>query len=269
MENPANSTVMSLTLRQLREMFSRPFFWLVIAAAITLTSMAGPYYTLERFSLPERLVYWGTTITLSAAIMTALSVLAHRLTEARSSHWALVSTLAGVMGVLSVVMTIYLAEGLATGFAPGWFDLSRIPALLPYVAPSVVAVTLIVNAVISFQRATGPQPTAAPGLTALQRKLPSHLGHEVIAVQAQDHYVEVTTQQGSAMVLMRLSDVVDDLAPLGGLQVHRSWWINLAHIVAVEKGANGPELRLSSGQVIPVGRSFRKAFNAARAPVDG
>ena len=100
-------------------------------------------------------------------------------------------------------------------------------------------------------------------LTMLQSKLPHHLGNDIIAVQAQDHYVDVTTPKGNALVLMRLGDAVQDLEPLGGLQVHRSWWISLAHVVHTEKGTSGPELRLTSGQRIPVGRSFRAPLKKA------
>jgi DNA-binding LytR/AlgR family response regulator len=68
------------------------------------------------------------------------------------------------------------------------------------------------------------------------------------------------------MILMRLGDAVRDLEGLNGMQVHRSWWINLAHIARVEKGANGPEVVLSTGARVPVGRSYRAAFRGA---VDG
>ena len=75
--------------------------------------------------------------------------------------------------------------------------------------------------------------------------------------------MEVTTPKGSAMVLMRLGDAAADLGPRG-LQVHRSWWINPDHIAEVTRGANGPELRMSTGTHIPVGRAFRAAFDAVR-----
>ncbi|EEB70665.1 sensory transduction protein LytT, putative [Ruegeria sp. R11] len=271
-QNPANGSPMSLALRQLQATMRGPVFWIIIGAAVLLTAMAGPYYTLERLSFPERLVYWGATILMSAVLMTFLSIYAHRLTEAHSWNWIFVAVLAGVAGILPVVGTIYLAEGIATGFAQGWFNAAGFATLVVSVAPPLIAVTLVVNALIEFQlREKEPdalQPVAdrspeIPPLTMLQSKLPHHLGHDIVSVQAQDHYVEVTTPKGSAMVLMRLGDAVRDLEPLGGLQVHRSWWINLAHIMRTEKGTSGPELVLTSEQRIPVGRSFRAEFKNA------
>ena len=263
---------MQSTLRQLRENVSSPFFWIVLGTVILLASMAGPYHTLERFSLPERVVYWGTTLSLSTVLMTFLSVCAHGLAMSRALHWSLVATLAGIAGVLPVVATVYLAEGLVTGFAPGWLKTYSLATLISHVALSVVAVTLIVNALIEF-RDRG-RTDAAPGpavnekihvfsSTLLQSKLPHHLGHDIISVRAQDHYVKITTPKGSALVLMRLGDAIEELKPLNGLQVHRSWWINLSHVVQTRRGASGPELILDSNQIVPVGRSFRKAFREA------
>ncbi|MDE0698742.1 MAG: LytTR family DNA-binding domain-containing protein [Boseongicola sp.] len=272
LKNPANRTPMQLTLRQLRKNLSSPFFWMVLGAVILLASMAGPYFTLERFSFPERVVYWGTTLTLSAILMTFLSVHAHRLAVSHAMHWSLVATLAGVAGVLPIVATVYLAEALVTGFAPGWFMSYRPATLIAHVALSAVAVTLIVNAMIEFrerERANLPSGPAAEGKprattpTLLQSRLPHHLGHDIVSVKAQDHYVEVTTPKGSATVLMRLGDAIADLEPLNGLQVHRSWWINLSHVVETKRGPSGPELMLASDQTVPVGRSFRKAFREA------
>lgn len=265
-QNPANDTAMSLALRQLQVTISGPVYWIINLAAVVLTAMAGPYFTLERMTFPERLVYWGTTVVFSSLLMTFLSIYAYRVTEARKWNWVVVSIVAGLAGILPVVGSVYLAEGLATGFTDGWLDLSGFARLTLYVAPTLIAVTLVVHLIINMRPpAEGPQhppPTAhvsrkAPPLTLLQSKLPHHLGHDIITVQAQDHYVEVTTTKGSAMVLMRLRDVVQDLEPLGGMQVHRSWWVNLSHVVRTEKSPSGPELILSSDQKILVGRSFR------------
>lgn len=269
-QNSANGSAMSLALRQLQAILSGPVFWIVIGAAVLLAAMAGPYYTLERLSFPERLVYWATTITLSSILMTFVSILAYRLTEAFQTNWVLVSVLAGLSGILPVVGTLYLAEWFATGFSEGWPGRPGFWPLFYSVAPAVIAMTLIVNALFHYLRPgreaepaeTGEAQQAQP-LTLLQSKLPLHLGREIVCVQAQDHYVEVTTPKGRAMVLMRLSDAVQDLEPIGGMQVHRSWWVNLVHIVRMEKGPSGPDLILTSGERIPVGRSYRKALREA------
>lgn len=272
MENPVNDGPVALTLRQVRETARGAAFWIVVGGAVLIAAIAGPYFTLERLSFPERLVYWAVVIGLSSVIMTFLSVLARRVTEARGWNWALVAVLAGMAGILPVLGTVWLADGMVTGFGPG---AAGIGTLAAYVAPSVIGVTLAVNAFIEVQgprvsrNGAGAAPTGAATSPAapsvLLAKLPHHLGREIVALRAQDHYLEVTTPEGRCMVLMRLDDAVRDLAGVNGLQVHRSWWINLAHIRRTEKGANGPEVVLSTGDRVPVGRSYRTAFRAAMA----
>ena len=271
MKNPANDSQVALALRQVQEVARGAAFWIVVGAAVLIAAVAGPYYTLERLSFPERLVYWGGVIALSSVIMTFVSVLAFRITAARGWNWALVAGLAGAVGVPPVLGTVWLADVLVTGFAPGGPGIGTLAA---YVAPSVIGVTVAVSAYIEVQGrrvpdvvAAGPRGDAV--LTVLQGKLPHHLGREIVALRAQDHYLEVTTPKGSCMVLMRLGDAVRDLEGLNGMQVHRSWWINLAHIARVEKGANGPEVVLSTGARVPVGRSYRAAFRAAMADGGG
>jgi hypothetical protein len=265
MKNPANDGAMALTLRQVQQVARGAAFWIVVGGAVLVAAIAGPYYTLERLSFPERLVYWGVVIALSSVIMTFLSVLAHRVTAAGGWNWALVAVLAGMVGVLPVLGTVWLADGLAAGFGSGGAGIGTLAA---YVAPSVIGVTVAVNAYIEVQGrqvpdVVAPWPRGDVAVTVLQGKLPHHLGREIVALRAQDHYLEVTTPKGSCMVLMRLGDAVRDLEGLNGMQVHRSWWINLAHIARVEKGGNGPEVVLTTGARVPVGRSYRAAFRAA------
>lgn len=269
MKNPANDGPVALTLRQLHEVARGAAFWIVVGGAVLIAAIAGPYFTLERLSFPERLVYWGVIIGLSSVIMTFLSVLAHRMTEARGWNWALVAGLAGMVGVVPVLGTVWLADGLAAGFGSGGAGIATLAA---YVAPSVIGVTLAVNAYIEVQGRRVPvasgarQEGAGQAVpTVLHSKLPHHLGREIVALRAQDHYLEVTTPKGRCMVLMRLGDAVRDLDGVRGMQVHRSWWISLAHVARTEKGANGPEVVMTTGERIPVGRSYRAAFRAAMA----
>lgn len=273
--NSVNSTPLSLALRQTQQAIKSPIFWMVLGVAIVLTAFAGPYYTLERFTFAERLVYWASTHVLSATLMTFLSIYAYRLTEAYNWNWMIVSGLAGLFGIPWVVGSIYLAEAIAAGTLETRLDLSDFWMLCLAVAPPLIAVTMLINGIIEYQSSDnqdqtfdGTQPSDEQQvtplrLTPLQTKLPAHLGHEIVTVQAQDHYIEVTTPLGQATVLMRLSDAVLDLAPLNGQQVHRSWWVNLDHIQRLDRSGHNQELILSNGQRVPVGRSFRQHLREA------
>jgi len=65
------------------------------------------------------------------------------------------------------------------------------------------------------------------------------------------------------MVLNRFSDVINDLTETNGLQVHRSHWVAMSAIEDVEQNGQSMQLRLVTGDSVPVSRSYRKATQTA------
>ena len=94
------------------------------------------------------------------------------------------------------------------------------------------------------------------------RKLPPEIGREIIALETEDHYLRVHTAQGSALVLMRMTDAVASIDLRLGAQVHRRWWV--AQDAVVETRSEGQKLLLSlkNGAEVPVGRTFSAAAKA-------
>jgi hypothetical protein len=269
-ENTANDTPLSLALRQLRGTVTGPLYWIINGSVILLVVMAGPYFTLERLNFPERLIFWSVSLLFSGLLMTFLSIYAYRLTEHRDWNWAVISILAGAVGIIPVMASLYLAEGLATGFTAGWYAwvTPSSSSLAVSVAPPLIAVTLMVNLAIKLLDADPPVgqsqgESVSPALSVFHKKMPHHFGHDIITVRAQDHYVEVTTPTGNAMILTRLSEAAAQLEDFAYLCVHRSWLVNLSHVVRIEQGANGPEITMTNDQRIPVGRRYRAGFDQA------
>ena len=91
--------------------------------------------------------------------------------------------------------------------------------------------------------------------TLLHHRLPSNLGDDIVSLQAQDHYVDVTTTAGHELILMRLVDAERELQALPGLRVHRSWWVAESHMTAVKREGNCVLLLLDTGAEVPVSRS--------------
>jgi hypothetical protein len=98
--------------------------------------------------------------------------------------------------------------------------------------------------------ASTPQ-SAPPKLIA---RLPPRLGDEVLALQAEDHYVRVHTRRGSDLLLMRLSDAIDELEGLEGDRVHRSWWVARPAVEAVSARGRRLTLTLANALEVPVTR---------------
>ncbi len=119
---------------------------------------------------------------------------------------------------------------------------------------------------LSVSRRLPPAPASAPVAKEAARfmeRLPRSLrSAELLAVQAEDHYLRVYTTLGEALILMRLSDALVELAGAGGLQTHRSWWIARAAVADVVREGRQATLVLKSGCRAPVSRARLKELHS-------
>lgn len=253
-----------LALREMVGAMRNRRLWAVILAVILLVALAGPFYTLDALALPARVAYWGFVGVPGALMIWAMN----RLIEAICPPgWprAAIAAAAGALGIVPMTGLVAVGMWLAGLALPP----SGVIGLLPYIAPTVIGISMLVQLVMPVRNQTlrGKAPETASGLFA---RLPPELGRDIIAVQAQDHYVKVFTPLGNRLVLMRMGDASDDLDGLNGMQIHRSWWVNIGHVLSLEKSAGGgPRLLLRNGITVPVPRSrvvaVRRALAARRA----
>ena len=100
-------------------------------------------------------------------------------------------------------------------------------------------------------------------LPDLVRRLPAELGQDIIRLSASDHYVEVYTRQGHALVLLRFSDALAELDGADGLQIHRSHWVARSAIHRLVAKGRNLFVELDDGTTLPVSRSrFAQIRNA-------
>ena len=108
---------------------------------------------------------------------------------------------------------------------------------------------------------TPPVPVADDaGEAPFLRRLPARLGKELVSLQAQDHYLEVTTAKGRDLILMRSVGCrggTDGLYP--GMRVHRSWWVARSAVAGIETTGDRMSVRLSNDVIVPVSRGKRPA----------
>lgn len=92
---------------------------------------------------------------------------------------------------------------------------------------------------------------------------------EILALEAQQHYVKIYTHSKPVVVLYRFSDAVAELDPELGLQVHRSWWVAYNSIDTMDSPSRPKLITLTDGTGVPVSRSYRvlvaQAFSTADA----
>lgn len=151
---------------------------------------------------------------------------------------------------------IFLLAWLAMG---GELSLDRLP-------PLFLQALFVCPIVLLLQCALDPAPTAEDDVArpALRDRLPFHLrGARVVAVQGEDHYTRVHTDHGSALLLMRLSDALDELGAVEGMRTHRSWWVARDAVVAARRGGGRAILRLANDLEAPVSRTYAPLLRRA------
>ncbi|WP_439103944.1 LytTR family DNA-binding domain-containing protein [Celeribacter marinus] len=86
----------------------------------------------------------------------------------------------------------------------------------------------------------------------------------LLMIQAEEHYIRITSKDNVELVRFRFSDAVSQLPETMGLQVHRSHWLSFE---AVSKWSKLPDGRLLvtlwDNRTIKVPRSRRKQFEQA------
>lgn len=240
---------MSSTLRERNRRIIPLGIW---ALATVLCTIAGPFGTHAVFEVLPRFLYWaGVT-----AVSVLGSVLCMRLSE-RRSPWSKLAVWGGF--TLLLAGALHLLNSLLFS---NWVGLDQFVHLLGNIA---VTVGVVHGAIALAQHvfSTGEDEKDADPQIVFMRRLPIEKRAPLIRLEAQDHYLNVVTQAGSALILMRLQDAVDALAGTQGLQVHRSHWVAQTAVAAHRRDRGRDFLVLSNGDEIPVSRSFRTRVQEA------
>ena len=177
----------------------------------------------------------------------------------RSRLWAAVLLIAAVV-TLPILATV-LARVVIFAHVPLTWGLAG------QVAPQVFVATLVMTA-LAFMLRRHPTQThaAAPDAPAPKflSRLPQRLaGADLYAVEAEDHYLRLHTSKGQDLILMRLSDAIEELEGLEGAQTHRSWWVAKGAVADAERMDGRAVLTLKDGAEVPVSRGFAKTLRSA------
>ncbi|MGH6957634.1 MAG: LytTR family DNA-binding domain-containing protein [Caulobacteraceae bacterium] len=177
----------------------------------------------------------------------------------REKLWAAVLLIA--VAITAPLVAIDLGLSVWLGHAP--FSLG----LVRGAAPTVFATTLAMTALALMVRRPPTETHAAapdsPPPKFLAR-LPERLrGAELLAVEAEDHYLRLHTDKGQDLILMRLADAIAELDGLEGAQTHRSWWVARGAVTTAERMEGRAVLTLKDGCEAPVSRGFAKGLRAA------
>ena len=170
------------------------------------------------------------------------------------------------------------SAGVAVESAPDDERFDGIPAMRQQTIAAVVSTTTVPTAgaatenpppVVSgteadAERDRPPRSVDYPGKPrangGLLTRIPASLGRDLVYIKVSGHYLEVVTTLGSAVIVQRFSDAVEELRDRG-LQIHRSYWVAHAHIRRVVRRDYRTLLHLDGGYEVPVSRTFLPAVH--------
>lgn len=234
---------------------------MAVAAAAGVVLALTSAFGMSNTTLWARLAYWIPIMLLGAAWGEVCSRLIDRWIDMDERPWLAVAALtAAITGPVSLL--VWFVTGLV-------FEGQVYPVrTLPLMVGPVLIVTASVSAINVFLGKAQPIQTHAAAVGGPAARFPDRLplrlrGATIRAVQAEDHYLRIHTDRGSDLILMRLSDALDELEGLEGSQTHRSWWVARDAVRDVARGDGRATLTLEGGVIAPVSRRYAKALREA------
>lgn len=101
----------------------------------------------------------------------------------------------------------------------------------------------------------GPENNPQKTPPFMQKLSPENIG-EPMRIQAQEHYISITTQTTTKLIQYRFGLAIQELEGLPGRQVHRSFWIADKNVKGWHHQEPGISLQLHFGEPVSVSRRF-------------
>ena len=209
-----------LALREMRRLITSPVALGGMAVAVLVLAVSGPFGTFAELGASERFAYWALVVALTYVLgQGSVTLVAEALRRRIVQFWprlivaALVSSLP--IGVVVVAINAGFYRELSVEFALKiWF----------YVAVVTLAVSVVLGATGMRMRqllAEAAAPAVAPppeksSAPAILERVPLPQRGRLLALVVEDHYVDIVTDRGKTLVLMRLADAIREAAGIDG-----------------------------------------------------
>lgn len=246
---------MSLTHREPNRFFLPLGLWGVLTLVATLS---GPFGTFEQLTVFPRAIYWAGMIALAIAGDFGIR-----------AAWP-VATVRGqlVRRVTYIFLYCLILYAVNSMIFEGWYGVGFLLYGFGLVAGIGVAIEVLVSLVFkALHQSTNIQDAGSvsddTGPPEFLHRLPYDKRGALIRIEAQDHYLNVVTDKGAELVLMRMSDAERELGDGLGLRVHRSHWVATAAIQTTRREKGRLLLVMSDNTEVSVSRSYLAAVKAA------
>ncbi|WP_375175489.1 LytTR family DNA-binding domain-containing protein [Pseudooceanicola sp.] len=252
-----NEQPLQITKREMQRLASSRAVWIGLVAAGVILGLAGPFGTAGALPVPALMVYWITVAAIGFFLGTGVATLtAESLRAWNAPRWPSVLLAGAATGLVNLLALLLI----------NWLVFRLSPTNAAYfwaIAPNVVIISMIISAAfVAIEDHLNARDTPGAPPRILDR-LPLEKRGALISLSVQDHYVEVATNKGSELILLRLSDAMAEVGDTPGLQVHRSHWVALKAVRAARRDGARAILTLSNGTEIPVSRTYLPAIREA------
>ena len=249
---------MQLAMREWRQLGK----WRGLVSAVTIglvLGVTGPFGSQTAYPTTVKYAFWMAAALAGYGAAAA----ADRLLPSPGTRTA--TRIVAVAAASAVPMTFIVAWAMGVVRPGRTFGPVQLLGLYPY----VTLVQLLIGWAVFREKpaasaAPVDRPAAAPEYPPeFVSKLPAALRRDILALEAEDHYLRVHTLHGSALVLMRLADAAALIDPRLGLRVHRSWWVAKDGVRALERTSGRAIARLVDGTAVPISRTHLPAARTA------
>jgi len=237
--------------------------WAIELTACAVVGVAlgviGPFGTFFNDDLPTLVAYWaGLSVLSGVCVGAAVRLVWPRARRRGLPVWAWAPPLALAVTIVPSIVSRLVAVALWPRVPDnvGWLEW--------YAQGLLIELIYLGLFLLAYARLGGVrEPSAPSGPPRILDRLPARLGHDLICLQMEDHYVRLHTPQGSVLVLTPLSRALKEIGDLDGMQVHRSWWVARRAVQSVVLHGRNLGLRLTGGLEAPVARSQVARLRAA------
>lgn len=256
-------------------------FWAIFLIA-AVVGFLGPFGTYLQSSLADRVGEWWMLL-MGAYVFVRPWIFALGWVATATALPSRIVVLWGVVATSAPLAMLWRAVG-----QDAYRELNGYSGLLPFSLLCVLAVlgterwAAAANERIEMHRRVQERVVLAPfdadsageaaknpegiGLPPLHSRLGVSFEGPIIALQSEDHYVRVHGSKGDELLLIRLRDAITEMEGVAGIQVHRSWWVALDGIAAVDQAGRSCSVRLRNGVTLPVARDSIQRLRDARLP---
>lgn len=245
-----NKQLFPSALREVRDDLRQRNALVAMAAIGLILGLSGPFDTLRLLPFIPRTLYWLCVVVVTFGVGSFISTVGNGLL--RGKPVALIVTCNAI--AIGTCVTALLLCGNAVAFG-------YIPETLPALAAQWGMVTAISAVIEAGAKLITPKD--GPDVPPILDRLPYAKRGALIALSAEDHYVSVLTTQGQEMLLMRLSDAINEVGQTTGLQIHRSHWVAVDHIKDVRRINDRGEVTLTTDETRPISRGYMPAVREA------